>query len=487
MDTVSSADAVVVGSGPNGLAAGVILARAGLRVEIREGAPDLGGGMRSTSLFDPRVIHDVCSAVHPMAAAARFFREFDLSARGVRMCLPEISYGHPLDGGRAGLAYRSLDETCAALGADGRRYRRLMAPLVEHSHEVVDVLFSDLRRVPAHLATLLRLPARVLAQGTRLARHLFSHPEAPAMLAGIAGHAIGRLPSLPGGAIILLLGHLAHAGGWPLPEGGSGQIAGVLAEDFLAHGGILHLGSPVTDLRELAKFRAVLLDVGPRGVLDLAGDLLPDGYRRGLESYRYGPAAAKVDFLVSEPIPWANAELRKAGTVHLCGDQTAVYESETLVAQGKRPRNPYVLLVEPMVADPSRGLAGKRPVWAYTHVPNGDPMDPAEVIRRQIERFAPGFSDTVLAGQSTPATALEAYNPNYVGGDIAAGAIGLRQLFARPVPRWNPYRTPLNGVYLCSAATPPGPGVHGMCGYFAAKSVLRDKFGVRRMPSLKPG
>jgi phytoene dehydrogenase-like protein len=481
-----SSDAVVVGSGPNGLAAAVLLARAGLRVEVFEGAPDLGGGMRSKALFDDQVVHDVCSAVHPMAVAGRFFREFDLPARGVEMCQPEIAYGHPLDGGRAGLAYRSLDRTCAALGPDGPRYGRLMRPLVTHSRALVDALFSDQRRVPRDLPALLPLPTRILAQGTALSRHLFRTEEAPAMLAGIAGHSIGRLPSLPAGAVILLLGHLAHSTGWPVPRGGSRRIANALADDFLAHGGILHIGRPVTDVRELAGFKAVVLDIGPRNLLDLAGPLLPARYRRGLESYRYGPAAAKVDFLVSEPIPWANPELRKAGTVHVCGDQATVFASETATAQGKRADSPYVLLSEPMVADETRGLPGKRPVWAYCHVPNGDPIDPAELIRRQIERFAPGFGDTVLACRSTTAPQQAAYNPNYVGGDIAAGAVDLRQILARPVPRWNPYRTPLAGVYLCSAATPPGPGVHGMGGYFAAQSLLRKEFGIRELPSLAP-
>lgn len=477
---------VVVGSGPNGLAAGVILARAGLRVEIREGAADFGGGLRAKPLFDSDVIHDVCSAVHPMAAAARFFREFDLRGRGVELCQPEIAYGHPLDGGRAGLAYRSLAETCEHLGADGARYRRLMAPLVEHSQGLVDALLSDLRRLPPDLPALLRLPPRVLTQGTALARHGFSGQEAPAMLAGIAGHAIGKLPSLTAGAIVLLLGHLAHVDGWPLPRGGSLRIANAMADDILAHGGILHTGNPVTDIRELARFRAVLLDIGPRGLIEMAGPLLPAAYRRRLAAYRYGPAAAKADFLVSEPIPWANPGLRRAGTVHVCGDQAEVFAGENAVVGGRVPERPYLLVSEPMVADPSRGLPGKRPVWAYCHVPNGDPADPVERMRRQIERFAPGFSDTVLASRSTTAPEFAAYNPNYVGGDIAVGGVDLWRLLTRPVLRWNPYRTPLNGVYLCSAATPPGPGVHGMCGYFAAESVLRDVFGITGLPSLAP-
>ncbi|KAA9154594.1 NAD(P)/FAD-dependent oxidoreductase [Amycolatopsis acidicola] len=483
---MAGSDAIVVGSGPNGLAAAVILARAGLSVEMREAASDFGGGLRSRALFDRDVVHDVCSAVHPMAAAGRFFREFDLPARGVELCQPEISYGHPLDGGRAGLAYRSLGQTCEALGPDGARYARLMRPLIEHSQGVVDALFSDFRRIPPELTALPALPLRILLEGTTLARHVFRRDEAPAMLAGIAGHSIGRLPSLPAGGIIMLLGHLAHTTGWPLPQGGSRRIAEALVEDFLAHGGVLHTGSPVDDIRELAGAKAVLLDVGPRGFLDLAGEWMPPGYLRALRSYRYGPAAAKVDFLVSEPIPWANHELRRAGTVHVCGDKAAVYASENAAIQGKVPEQPYILLAEPLVTDPGRGLPHKRPVWAYCHVPNGSPVDPADRIRRQIERFAPGFSDTVLDVRSTTAPEFAKYNANYVGGDIAAGAVNLRQLLARPVPRWNPYRTPLSGVYLCSAATPPGPGVHGMCGYYAAETVLRREFGIRELPSLAP-
>ncbi|TNC29496.1 phytoene desaturase family protein [Amycolatopsis alkalitolerans] len=473
-------DVVVVGSGPNGLAAAVLLARAGLRVEVREGADQLGGGMRSKALFDSGIVHDVCSAVHPLAVAGRFFREFDLPGRGVEMCQPEIAYGHPLDGGRAALAYRSLDRTCEALGLDGPRYRMLMAPLVAHSRAVADALLSDLRSVSWALAL---LPFRVLAAGNP---RFFRTEEGKALLTGVAAHTGGRLPRLPAAGISLLLGHLAHTTGWPVPRGGSQRIANALADDLLDHRGIIHIGQPVTDLRELGEFRAVLLDIGPRNLLDIAGNLLPDGYRRALEKYRYGPGSAKVDFLVSEPVPWANPELSRAGTVHVCGDQAAVYASENATVQGQLSDEPYVLVTDPMVADPSRGLPGKRPVWAYCHVPNGDPRDVTGLIRRQIERFAPGFSDTILASRGTNAVQQNEYNPNYVGGDVSAGALDLRQVLARPALRWNPYRTPLNGVYLCSAATPPGPAVHGMGGYHAAKSVLRDVFGISELPSLAP-
>jgi phytoene dehydrogenase-like protein len=460
------------------------MARAGLSVDLYEAADEIGGGLRSKSLFEPGIVHDICSAVHPMAGASRFFREFDLAVRGVELILPEVSYAHPLDGGRAGIAYQDLDRTCERLGADGERWRRLMGPLVERAESVVDLLLSDQRRVPADPMVAALLPSRVLETGTPLSRRWFREPEAAAMIAGLASHAMARLPSLTAAAVGLLLGQLAHSSGWPIPRGGSQSIADSMAADFRAHDGKLHTGSRITDLRELRDARAVLLDIGPRGLLDMAGSLLPRGYRRQLESYRYGPAAGKVDFLVSEPIPWANPEVGRAGTVHLGGDQAETYRSETLVARGKRSARPFVLLSEPMVADPSRGEPGKRPVWAYCHLPHGDDVRPDDLVRNQIERFAPGFSDTVLASRGVTASDLAAYNPNYVGGDIGTGALTPKQALARPVARWNPFRTPLPGVYLCSAATPPGPGVHGMCGYFAAESALRREFGIGEIPKL---
>lgn len=470
-------DAVVVGSGPNGLAAAVLLARAGLSVELHEAAAELGGGARSARLFDADVVHDVCSAVHPMAVASPFFRGFDLAAHGVEMCHPEIAYGHPVDERRTGLAYADLDRTCERLGPDGGRWRRLMAPLVEHSREVTGLLLDDLRHLPSPGSAAL-LPPRVLA----LQADLFRGPEASALLAGVAAHTTGRLPSLVGGGTAVLLGHLAHATGWPVPRGGTQVLTDALAADLRAHGGRIHTTSRVTDLRQLAHARAVLLDLAPRGLLDIAGAYVPAGYRRALEKVRYGPGAAKVDFLVSEPIPWRERELAKAGTIHIGGTRAEVHAAENTVVSGRRAAEPFVLVAQPMVADPSRGLPHKQPIWAYTHVPNGDPLDATDVVRRRIERFAPGFGDTVLASRAIPASELETYNANYVGGDISAAAVTLRQVLGRPVPRWNPYRTPLGGVYLCSGATPPGPGVHGMAGLHVAKAVLRKEFGIHELP-----
>ncbi|KFG74891.1 phytoene desaturase family protein [Streptomyces mutabilis] len=483
---MSTTDVAIVGTGPNGLAAGVVLARAGLRVELHEAADTIGGGLRTASLFDSGVVHDICSAVHPMAAASPFFRAFDLAARGVELLQPEIGYAHPLDGGRAALAHRSLAETCARLGADGPAWHRLMSPLLERSEAVVDLVLSGQRTLPRDPAAALLLASRVAVHGSGLGVRSFRGEEAPALLAGVATHAVGRLPSPASAAVAMLLGHLAHGTGWPLPRGGSGRIAQAMAEDITAHGGVLHTGHRVTDLAELHA-HAVLFDTSPKGLLALAGGRLPRAYRRALERFRYGPGAAKVDFLVSEPVPWADPAVGRAGTVHLGGTYSEMVRQETANARGVRTGKPFVLVVDPAVVDPGRALPGKRPLWAYAHVPNGDPTDPYDLVRATIERYAPGFGDTVVAHRSVAAAAYEAYNPNYVGGDIGSGAMTLRQSLARPVPRLDPYRTPLPGVFLCSSATPPGPSVHGMSGYLAALSALRHRFGIRDVPDLAPG
>ncbi|MFC4495872.1 phytoene desaturase family protein [Streptomyces ovatisporus] len=489
-------DVAVVGTGPNGLAAAVTMARAGLRVELYEAAETIGGGLRGEACFDSDVRHDVCSAVHPMAAASPFFREFQLPERGVELLNPPVAYAHPLDDGRAGLAYGDLDTTCEVLGKDGPAWRRLMAPLLEHSAGLVEFFMSGQRSVPRDLLAPLLLAARLPAHGTRLGARTgspgsrllggFTEEVAPALLTGVAAHAVGKLPSLASASVAMLLGHLAHGTGWPLPRGGSERIAEVMADDIRAHGGTFHTSARVTDLRQFEGVRAVLLDTTPTQLLEMAGEQLPAGYARHLRRYHYGPGAAKADFLVSGPIPWTNPEVGRAGTVHLGGTRATVARQETLTVRGETTDEPFVLLVDPAVTDPGRAREGKRPVWAYAHVPNGDPRDPVELLRTRIEKYAPGFSDTVLAARGIPAGEYEKYNANYVGGDIGAGAMTLYQSVARPVPYLDPHRTPLPGVFLCSASTPPGPGVHGMSGYLAARSALRHRFGVRKAPSLSP-
>lgn len=480
------ADVAIVGTGPNGLAAAVVMARAGLQVELFEGHHEIGGGLRSTSLFDADITHDVCAAVHPMAAASRFFREFDLASRGVRLCLPEISYAHPLPDGAAALAHHDLETTCAQLGADGEPWRRLMTPLLERSRDVVDLALSSHRAIPQDLLVAVKFATRTLTLGTQLGRRTLTTEAGKALLTGVAAHAVGRLPSLASGAIALLLGHLAHGSGWPLPEGGSTRIAEVLAADIAAHGGTFHTGCKIDDLRQLQGTKVVLFDTAPKGLLQAAGELLPARYARHLSRFRHGPGAAKVDFLVNAPIPWKDPDVGLAGTVHLGGTQAQIRHQERLTAAGAAAPEPFVLVVDPAVADPTRARDGKRPVWAYAHVPNGSSQDPVPLVQARIEHYAPGFGDTVIASRGISARDYETYNPNYIGGDINSGAVTLKQSVLGPAPRVNPYRTPLRGVYLCSASTPPGPGVHGMSGYLAARSALRHEFGIHTTPSLAP-
>ncbi|MFR9727192.1 phytoene desaturase family protein [Streptomyces sp. MS19] len=481
---MNAVDAAVVGSGPNGLAAAVTLARAGLRVAVHEAADTLGGGLRGAALFDPDVHHDTCAAVHPMAAASPFFRAFGLTDRGVDLLHAPLSYAHPLPGAASGLAWRDLDTTCDGLGADGPRWRRLLRPLTARGDDVADLLLSGMRR-PAGLRAAPALAPRILRHGTRLTRSAFRGEQAPALLAGAAAHAVGPLPSLPGAAIGLLMAHLAHTTGWPLPRGGSRRIAEAMADDITAHGGSLHTGHPITDLRQLAPVRTILLDVSPTALLALGGDRLPPRYARALARYTYGPAAGKADFLVSAPVPWTDPDVRLAGTVHLGGTAAQLHRQETANALGGADGTPFVLVVDPAVTDPERARPGRRPLWAYAHLPPGDDRDPVPLITDIIERYAPGFRDTILASRGISGAEYARYNPNYVAGDIGTGAVTLRQSLARPVARWDPYRTPLPGVYLCSAATPPGPGVHGMCGLLAARSALRREYGLP-LPDLAP-
>lgn len=476
-------DVTVVGSGPNGLAAAVTAARAGLGVRVVEAAPTLGGGLRTSELTLPGFRHDVCSAVHPAAMASPFFQEFGLTDR-IDWIVPEVSYAHPLDGGRAGVAWRDLNRTVDSLGRDGSAWRSLLAPLVKSLDGVVDFTGSQLLRVPRDAVAAIRYGLRVLEQGSGLWNARFREEAAPAMLTGVAAHAAGRHPSLATAGAGLLLAMHAHGHGWGFPAGGAQAIADALVADLRAHGGTVQTGVRVESLAQLEPSRVVLLDTAPGLLL---GEDIPAGYRRALSRYRYGPGVAKVDFALSGPVPWLNPDVALAPTVHLGGTRAETASAENAVLRGSVPEHPYVLVTQPSILDGSRAPAGKHVLWAYIHVPAGSTLDATELVTAQLERYAPGFRDLILASAHSSARELAEYNPNYIGGDIYSGALTLGQLVKRPVVSTRPWRTPIKGVYLCSSATPPGPAVHGMNGWLAAKLALQDRFGIRDTIPLEEG
>ncbi|WP_394940368.1 phytoene desaturase family protein [Psychromicrobium sp. YIM B11713] len=477
-------DAAVVGSGPNGLAAAVILARAGLEVDLYEARESVGGGTRTEELIEPGHWHDVCSAVHPMAMASPFFREFGIAER-IDWLVPELSYGHPLDGGRAALAYRDLDRTVDSLGVDGAIYRRLMEPLIRTTEQVVATALNPLLGVPRGAAGAISLGLRALWQGGPWWNVGFKGELAPALISGAAAHPVGSLPSLASSAAGLVLAHLAHTGGWPIPRGGSARIADALLEDFVAHGGRVHRGHRIRDLAELSGAKIVMADTSPRALDAIAGNRFPARYSAALQRFRYNNAACKVDFILSEPVPWQNQQLRSSGTLHVAGTRAEMAHAEAQVARGEHPEKPYVLVSQPSLFDPDRAPAGRQVLWTYCHVPAGSTRDMTEAVVSQIERFAPGFRDVVLHSKAITAAQLAEYNVNYIGGDFGSGATNLRQLIARPVLSGAPWRTPLRGLYLCSSSSTPGPGVHGMSGMHAARLALKDIFGTD-LPDLAP-
>ncbi|MFC5503536.1 phytoene desaturase family protein [Lysinimonas soli] len=475
---MSTPDAIVVGAGPNGLAAAVTLARAGLAVELYERAPTVGGGARTAATTDPGFLHDLGSAVHPMALASPFFRAFGIEQR-VDFVVPEISYAHPLDGAggamRAGLAWRELDRAAAELGRDGRAWHRLFAPLVRESDALLDIVGDTLLRLPRHPLTLARFGLRSLEQGGPAWNLRFRDETAPAMLGGLAAHAAGRMPHPVRAGAGLLLGALAHARGWPIPVGGSQAISDALAADFVAHGGRIHLDAEVADVRELPAARAVLLDVAAPIAARIAAGRIPDASRRRLARVRFGAGVFRLDLAVSAPIPWRDTRIGGAGTVHLGGTRSRIAEAERRTPNGLPP-HPFVLLSQPTLFDPSRAPAGRHTVWAYTHVPAGSAVDAEEAILATIEAAAPGFRDTIIARASRTAPQLEQENPSLIGGDISGGLIDVRQTVFRPRAR-TPWAIG-DGVYLASSSAAPGPGVNGLAGWRAALSALGREFGL---------
>jgi phytoene dehydrogenase-like protein len=467
-------DAAVIGGGPNGLAAAITLARAGRSVTLLEAASTVGGGVRSAEATLPGFVHDVCSAIYPFGRTSPFFAEAGLDARGLQWIEPPIPLGHPLDDGSAVLAHRDVEATAAGLGRDRDVYRRLIGPLVNDWPRLLPDLLAPIR-IPLSPPRAIRLArfGLVALQSASLVARRFQGARARALFAGAAAHSlIGlREPASAASAIVMLAS--AHADGWPFPAGGAGRIAQALADELMARGGTIHVERRVKQLDDLPPHRVALFDVTPRQLLAIAGDRISGRYRRALERYRYGPGVFKLDLAIQGAIPWRAGELEGAGTVHLGGTFEEIARSERAVAAGRVPDRPFVLLAQQSLFDRSRAPDGRNTVWAYCHVPNGSTADMTDMILGQIERFAPGFRERILSTVATGPAELEAYNPNDVGGDIGGGRNDLGQLLTRPSVRLDPYSTPDPAIFICSASTPPGGGVHGMCGLHAARSAER--------------
>lgn len=469
----AGAPPAVVGSGPNGLAAAVTLARAGHPPVVFEAREDPGGGARTAELTRPGFRHDVCSAVHPLGAASPFFRALPLEERGLEWVQPELPLAHPFDDGTAAALHRSVAETAATLdAADRESYRDLMRPLVERWEPLLEDVLSPVLRLPRHPLTTARFGLRAVRSASGLARDRFDGPRARALFGGIAAHTFEPLDASPTAAFGLVLGLAGHAVGWPFARGGSGRIAEALVAEIRRLGGEVRTGERIGSLDRLGPRPAVLLDLTPREVCRVAGPELPDRYRRQLRAYRYGPGVFKVDWALSDPIPWTAEACRRAGTVHLGGRLTAIEASARAAWEGREPEDPFVLLAQPTLFDSTRAPDGRHVAWAYIHVPRGSDRRYTDLVERQVERFAPGFRDAILARSTRTARELERENSNMVGGDINGGTNQLRQLVFRPAIRLDPYSTPVDGLFLCSSSTPPGGGVHGMCGYHGARSAL---------------
>ncbi len=466
-------DAVVVGAGPNGLAAALTLASAGRSVLVLEAAPTAGGGTRTAELTLPGFRHDVCSSIHPLAVGSPFFRGLGLAGRELEWIESPVVLAHPLDDRSAVELYRSLDTTAAGLGSDGDAWKRIFGPLVAGWDDLSRDFLGPLLRVPRHPIRMAAFARHALRAAHGLAESAFSGARARALFAGLAAHSILPLEMPLSASFGLVLGATGHALGWPLARGGSQAIADALVARLLAAGGELVTGARVARLEELPPARQVLLDVTPRQLLAMCGDRLRGPYRRRLSRYRYGPGVFKLDLALDGPVPWRAPECARAATVHLGGTLEEIARSETDAWEGRIAERPFVLVAQPSLFDATRAPAGKHVLWAYCHVPNGSGVDVRERIVAQVERFAPGFRDRILAVSARGPAELEAYDENYVGGDINGGAATFSQLFGRPAWRVDPYATPLRGVFVCSSSTPPGGGVHGMCGHLAALSALR--------------
>lgn len=470
-------DAVVVGSGPNGLAAAITMQEAGLSVLLLEAKDTIGGGLRSAQLTLPGFTHDICSAIHPLAAGSPFFKTLPLAAYGLEYIDPPLSAAHPFDDGTAAVLSQSLAETARLLGKDEAAYRNLIGPIVEDWPGLAKDVLAPLH-FPKHPINMAAFGLKAMTSATFLANR-FQTKEARGLWAGMAAHSIQPLSNVTTSAIGLVLMAVGHLGGWPILKGGSHAIAKALAAYFVSLGGKIEMRAEVKSLSQLPLAKAVLFDVTPRQLLKIAGERFSSLYTWQLERYRYGMGVFKIDWALDGPIPFTAETCRQAGTIHLGNTLEEITNAEQQTSQGAHPEKPFVLLAQQSLFDGSRAPEGKHTAWAYCHVPNGSKVDRTEIIEKQVERFAPGFRDLIIGRHTMHTGQMEAYNPNYIGGDINGGIIDVGQLFTRPALRPSPYRTSAKGIYLCSSSTPPGGGVHGMCGYHAAKVALKDVFGLR--------
>ncbi|MGC1935197.1 MAG: NAD(P)/FAD-dependent oxidoreductase [Candidatus Acidiferrales bacterium] len=464
-------DVVVLGSGPNGLAAAITMAQAGRSVLVLEARETIGGGARTEELTLPGFFHDVCSSVYPMALMSRFFRTLPLEKYGLEWVQPALPLAHPMDDGTAVILDRSIEKTAANLGRDGARYSELMTALVESWPNLEPFLLGP-PSLPRHPLLAAKFGLRAMRSASHVARSVFREERARALFAGIAAHSILPLEKMLSAAFGLVLGVAAHRTGWPFARGGAAKITDALASHLRSLGGEIRTSTPVESLDQFSPAQVLLCDVTPRQLVKLADSRLPDGFRRKLQRFRYGPGVCKVDWALDGPIPWKAEACAQAGTVHLGGTLAEIEVSERAPWEGHVSEKPFVLIAQPSLFDSTRAPAGKHVGWAYCHVPNGSKADMSQAIEDQVERFAPGFRGRILKRSVRVASSLESYNPNLVGGDITGGAAELGQFFLRPT--WRIYRTPARNLYLCSASTPPGGGVHGLCGHFAAKAALSD-------------
>jgi phytoene dehydrogenase-like protein len=476
-------DAIVVGSGPNGLAAAITMQLEGLSVLLIEGKDTIGGGLRTAEITLPGYKHDICSAIHPMAVASPFFNSLPLQQYGLAFIEPEVAAAHPFDDATAAYLCRSIEATADSLDADKQTYLNLIGPVVRDWKKLSGDILAPLR-FPSHPLIMAKFGLKAL-QSARQISAKFSTEKAKGLWAGMTAHSIQPLTNLSTAAIGLVLSAVGHVHGWPVPQGGSQSVADALAAYFVALGGKIQTGNMIQSLNELPTAKTILLDVTPAQLLKLSGDKLSAFYKWQLNRYRYGMGVFKIDWALSDPIPFKATNCHRAGTIHLGNTFAEIARTEQQSSDNIHPEKPFVLLAQPSVFDASRAPAGKHTAWAYCHVPHGSTKDMTLAIERQVERFAPGFRDTILAKSTMNTAEVEAYNPNYIGGDISGGIIDLGQLYTRPALRPSPYRTSAKGLYICSSSTPPGGGVHGMCGYYAAKQALADIFNIK-LPNLLP-